>query len=261
MLQFPFVSHQFLGDAAYSAHFVRKLAQTRPNDAFVFYSIHEELDSIFSGVSNVAVSHLSNAPENAVECSPTKYYNDLHPKLNCCDEWFLEWFQYLASSVGLQTPFSHFEQLLQDTPALLETNVLTRDFDVLVLNEDSEYPLNNFHISQFTGLVEILSQAGLSIITANPTGVRGVPFYKKHRLGVVEVGHLSVLCRWLVATDCAALPLTFNAWSKETMIQRYLVQDEGSFNYGPKYYTLPTVEALILKIATDLRLPLSTSKM
>ena len=247
-----------LGDNLAHLHFIRHLALKYPFDKFVHYAHAPylfQLKDVVWDLSNVVLRDLdmdgigdywnmvtneilsTNAWKNA-----EGYWNH-HPLKNYYAGFYLDWFDYLAARMGLETPFSKPEDLLFDYPALHESKS-PRDFkpfDFLVVNSlPMSGQASRFSQQEMESLISEIHSKNYSIVTTAHCGVNCICTASYART-VTEIGRLSQFCKYILMVSTGPSWPTFNIWNVDSIQKRVIIIDSETIGLSKNTDQVSTV--------------------
>lgn len=205
-----------LGDNLIHLNWLRKVALIERDKAFRHYCPSEHLPQLFDvieGVENLELAPLEQKPESAVDSwiNADGAWDDATLRLN----WVffqLRHFRLLAQKLEVHNPAQSRTDLLFDFPELARDNILSRPFDVLVVNSrpnSGQFPL--YSVENFHKLVALLNERHLQCVTTLPTGLCPATIDVGLRVG--QIGALARHCKLVVGVDTGPMWPTFNVLS------------------------------------------------
>lgn len=242
-----------LGDCIWHCLYMRKLALCHPDIRFDFYcrpEHHVQLQPIIfdHNVKTITLHTLSEAPpEGAIACWVGPHHRG-HPHWNDIILFLIDWFEHLSKVIGLENPIKRREDMLCDYPALLhDSQSMGRQwqwFDWLVINShgmSGQFKIDDVAMEH---LLRDLVGKGYKVAVTQPCGIADIFCTREWGMTVTEIGHLSLLCRNILAIATGPMWPTFNIWNQRELGERIVLCNDIHVDFGgPKLPHFGSVQA------------------
>ncbi len=224
-----------LGDHLAHLHYLRKQAIHYPEHRFVHaanFDYLPQLIEVISDLSNISLIDIEYKPEFSQDAWKNReWFIERHVNKSDYAAVYIDFFKYLSSKLGLESPIHTASDLLFDYPAILKKRYASIDF--LVFNN---VPLSQqfigFNPDDFDDLIGKLIDHGYSVVTTAPS-VHNVPCTQHNHLSISAIGGLSLSCKYVVGICNGPTWPTFNIWNTESVLLRVLLLDHDHVSIAP----------------------------
>jgi len=224
-----------LGDHLAHLHYLRKQAVNYPNHQFIHaakFDFLSQLIEIIADLPNISLIDIAYRPDHSTDSWKNRdNYFVSHSKWADYGWFHIEFYRYLSSLLGLESPFSQPSDLLFDYPSILRKRYPA--FDFLVINSPPKSgQLQGFNPNEFEDLIAKLLASGHSVITTAPSS-HAVPCTARSSMSVTSIGSLSLGCQYIVGVSTGPSWPTFNVWNAKTVQMRLLMLDRERVLIAP----------------------------
>lgn len=240
-----------LGDNLVHLHFLRGLAKRYREHRFI-HAVHAchiaQLNEVVDDLPNLHLCPLETTSTGSMDVWKNAggcWEN--HALRNDYSGFYLEFFKYLASRMGLSSPFANREDLLFDYPKIQETvEILRPHWDFLVINSQpcsGQFLECRGDTLSLDLTIESLAKKW-SVITTQLCSIPGVPCTQTFGLTISQIGALSLHCDNIVMISTGPSWPTFNIWNKDSVKFRLILADNEQLNLSKNTMQVrSTVEA------------------
>lgn len=221
-----------LGDCLYQLHFCLRLwkAQGIPSRIWCKPEYIEELRHFISPGVGVSCFDIASKPDGSIDSWIGRdSFHQLHGGWNEYDTFYVDFFADLAKRVGVESPIKSREDMLFDSPAILEKEIPEEPFVWLVINAKPQSGQWDYDPMLFMRLVQTFQNRRQRVITTHPSGIFNVPATVNMRLPVAAVAKLSTRVRYILAIDTGPTGSTFNIWNKD--VKRFILHKTNHFSH------------------------------
>ena len=236
-----------MGDHLAHLHYLRKQAVRYPEHHFVHAAHFEylpQLIEVVSDISNISLIDIEYKPESSEDIWKNRdLFYDRYENKGDYASVYIDFFRYLSSRLGLESPIHTASDLLFDYPAILKKRYAGIDF--LVSNSaPMSSQFMGYNPDDFDDLIGKLIGHGYSVVTTAPSA-HNVPCTQHNRLSISAIGGLSLNCKYIVGICNGPTWPTFNIWNTESVLLRILLLDREQVLIAPNTEHARTMSELV----------------
>lgn len=205
-----------LGDNLIHLNFARKALLNNPELKFTHYyhprdcNINELIPLQKDLSDRLILKPLNEKPPHAIDTWRARaswWSNDF-------SEFYIKWFDELATKIGIQNPIKTKDDFLYDYPELTASMDGCARADVIVINSNAKSgQFKNCHESEYTTLIRRLLHNNLSVMTTKPTGL--CPDSTGHC--TTWIGAVSARAKVIVGASTGPSWPCFNIYNKDEL--------------------------------------------
>jgi len=209
-----------LGDSVFITHYLRKVCEVNSDIAFNLYvrlDHHKEIGAqIGDYADRINLGSLKQLPKDmATEAingwaGSIKLDGGKRGRIFCLNERYDLFFQNISDRIGVENPIPGKQCTVIDNPAILEDTGLK--YDILLINSK---PLSGQYYYSKAHFLEFIDKwkDKYSIITTHPTDVSDIPCTRDYNLNLLQIGNISLNCKYIVGVATAPIVNCFNIWN------------------------------------------------
>lgn len=232
-----------LGDNLAHLHFLRKVAWLNPGATFE-HAAHgcylPQMIDVVADLPNIVLRDLRYIDRKKAINSWKNVgrFWEQHPLKNDYGAFMVDWFDRLASEMGVENPIRKPADLLFDYPAIKDT--ASEPFDFLIVNsEPMSGQWRSMDLGDLDQLAIELSQRH-RVVTTRP--VRPfIPCTQRTNVSVTGIGGISRFCRYIVMVSTGPSWVTFNTWNRKTIDLRIVFLEHERVEIAPNTVTTNNV--------------------
>jgi len=156
--------------------------------------------------------------------------------------FFLLLWNKLSEMMGIACPFKHKKDMIYDEEIINFPCSHGQTYDYLFINSKNlSIPFPNFD-NDIIDTVKKLINKNKSFITTNK--IQNYPCTLDYNLTVLEIARLSKNVKNIIAVNTGPLHLCMNKWTIENVDKFIIWSPAETFNHGPKFKSVKTLQEL-----------------
>ena len=235
-----------LGDHLWFIMFANRVMEDRPDITFDFYidmAYHAQLLP-FTDPAKLALKNRDQKPEgcHVAWAGDGRFFHN-YPAPHHYERLYFDWFKVIAKRAGIESPFTHYNELVWKIPKATVPAALDQDYDVLIVNSQ---PLSGeWHVHDtFNPVGQRFVAEGYKVIATHPNTFGAVSTLDSG-LDISQLSTLSQRCLNIVGISNAPFLITANTTNFNNPKQRWFgVSNDGSLGYDHRFYLIQTVAQL-----------------
>lgn len=231
-----------LGDSVFITHYLRKVCEKNSDIVFNLYVRASHLGEINAQIGDynaqIKAMRLNKLPKSKLPQSINGWagaiaYNNVGRRkgIFLLNERYDVLFQNISDRIGVENPIPGKQCTVIDNPAILEDTGLK--YDILLINSkplSAQYYYSKRHFLEFIDKWK----DKYSIITTHPTDVNDIPCTRDYNLNLLQIGNISLNCKYIVGIATAPIINCFNIWNIDKVKKWYVLSNRSTYTYNDR---------------------------
>lgn len=244
MRDINFYNQQHLGDSVFHVQYLRKLCENYHDLRFFYYinkSYFKEINAQINEFKDrIILMPLKDMPEDSI-CAwagarvdgvrmPVKAGKK--GRIFLLNERYKIFYDMISKQIGVDNPIDN-NGMVMDNPVIAQKLDNDLNPDVLIINSIPQSKQYRYNSSHFETQVEAWKDR-YSIVVTKRLYDESIPCTLDYGLNLLQIGHLSINAKYVIAIATAPIINCFNKWNIDTVEKWFVLSNRSTYSYNDR---------------------------